>query len=67
MTRHEGSITRLISADTFEPSGQPVRLTPETVFEGGTAADLAVNVRVEVEGRFDTESVLVATEIAFLP
>jgi hypothetical protein len=62
----QGIITRLTSADTFEISGQPVRLTSATVFEGGTAADLAVDVRVEVEGLFDTDGVLVATEIAFL-
>ncbi len=50
----------------FEVNGQPVRLTPNTVFEGGTAADLALNVPVEVTGFFDGEQVLVATEIEFL-
>jgi hypothetical protein len=62
----EGIITRVTAADAFEVDGQPVRLTPATVFEGGTAADIAVNVRVEVEGFFDAAGVLVATEIGFL-
>jgi hypothetical protein len=62
----EGIITRITSADTFEVNGQPVRFTPDTVFEGGTAADLAVDVPVEVEGFFDEDGVLVATEIGFL-
>jgi hypothetical protein len=62
----EGIITRVTSADTFEVNGQPVRFTPDTVFEGGTAADLAVDVPVEVEGFFATDGVLVATEIEFL-
>jgi hypothetical protein len=43
-----------------------VRLTEDTVFEGGTEADLAIGVPVEVEGRFDAEGVFVATEIEFL-
>jgi cytoskeletal protein CcmA (bactofilin family) len=61
-----GLITRVISADTFEIDGQVVRLTPATVFEEGTAADIAVNVPVEVEGLFDATGVLVAAEIEFL-
>jgi Domain of unknown function (DUF5666) len=64
----EGSITRDLSADdTFEVDGQVVQLTPATVFEGGTAADIAVDVRVEVAGRFDAENRFVAAEIEFLP
>jgi hypothetical protein len=67
LTDLEGIITAVISADTFEIDGQLVRFTPETVFEGGTAADIAVGVSVEVEGFFDTQGVLIATEIGFLP
>lgn len=62
----QGIITRVTSADTFEVNGQPVRITPDTVFEGGTVEDIAVGRRIEVEGRFDEDGVLVATEIEFL-
>jgi hypothetical protein len=63
----EGTITQVISADTFEVNGQQrVRFTDDTVFEGGTADDIAIGVPVEVEGRFDAGDVLVATEIEFL-
>jgi Domain of unknown function (DUF5666) len=62
----EGIITQVISADTFEVNGQRVRFTADTVFEEGTINDIAVDVPVEVEGRFDAEGVLVATEIEFL-
>ena len=62
----EGLITRVSSADSFEVDGQPVRITPDTVFEDGTAADIAVAVRVEVEGRYDASGVLVALAISFL-
>jgi hypothetical protein len=64
----EGTITRGLSADnTFEVDGQRVRLTPLTVFERGTAADITVGVSVEVAGFFDEEGTLVAAEIDFLP
>ena len=62
----EGLITRVTAADTFEVNGRPVRFTPATVFEGGTAADIVLNGRVEVEGFFAADGVLVATEIDFL-
>ena len=62
----QGIITRVISADTFEVNGQPVRITPDTVFEGGAADDIAVGVPVEVEGFFDEDNVFVAIEIEFL-
>jgi Domain of unknown function (DUF5666) len=62
----EGTITRGLEDDTFEVDGQAVRITNDTVFEGGTDANLEVGRRVEVEGCFDTEGVLVATEVEFL-
>ena len=49
----------------FEIDGQLVQITPDTVFEGGTAANIAVNVQVDVEGFFDADDVFVATEIDF--
>jgi hypothetical protein len=62
----QGIITRVTSANTFEVNGQPVRFTLNTMFEEGTAADLAVDVRVEVEGFLDENGILVAAVIEFL-
>jgi hypothetical protein len=61
-----GHITSITSADVFVVDGQPVRITPDTVFERGTADDIAIGVRVEVEGLFDANGVLVAMTIEFL-
>ena len=63
----EGTITQGLTGDTFEVDDQPVRLTPDTVFVGGTASDIAIGVPVEVEGFLDEEGVLVATEVEFIP
>jgi hypothetical protein len=62
----EGIITAMTSADIFEVEGQGVRLTSDTVFENGTANDLAIGRRVEVEGLFDDHGVLVAISVEFL-
>ena len=62
----EGFITSVTLPGSFEVDGQAVQLTSETVFEGGTINDLALNVRVEVEGLFDDAGVLVATAVEFL-
>jgi len=59
----EGSITRFTSISDFAVSGLPVTTTGATSFEGGTAADLALSVKVEVEGRLNDAGVLVATKI----
>lgn len=59
----EGFITRFVSATDFDVSGIPVTSGSSTIFEDGTAADLGLNVKVEVEGEFDAGGVLVATKI----
>ena len=59
----EGLVTRFVSATDFDVAGKAVTTTSTTVFEGGTAADLALNVRVEAEGSLDTSGVLVADKI----
>ncbi|HET8692740.1 MAG TPA: DUF5666 domain-containing protein [Steroidobacteraceae bacterium] len=59
----EGFITRFVSATDFDVAGVPVTTNASTVFEDGTAADLALNVKVEVEGVFDAEGRLVADEV----
>jgi uncharacterized Zn-binding protein involved in type VI secretion len=59
----EGFITRFSSATDFDVSGLPVTTTGSTTYEGGTAADLGLNLKVEVEGVFDANGVLVAAKV----
>ena len=59
----EGFITRFVSASDFDVSGLPVTTTGSTTFEGGTAADLSLNLKVEVDGDFNASGVLVATKV----
>ena len=61
----EGFITRFVSAIDFDVGGIPVTTNASTDFEDGTAADLALDVRVEVEGTIDSTGVLVASEVEF--
>jgi hypothetical protein len=59
----EGFITRFVSETDFDVSGIPVTTITGTSFEGGSAADLGLNLKVEVEGEFDSSGVLNATKI----
>lgn len=59
----EGLITRFASAQDFDVSGQRVRTNAGTRFEDGTAADLALNVKVEAEGTADATGAIVAEKI----
>lgn len=59
----EGFITRFVSAQDFDVAGVPVTTTANTVFEGGDANDLGLNVKVEAEGDLDANGTLVATKI----
>lgn len=64
----EGFITRFVDAGDFDVADQPVTTNAQTsfVFEDGTAAsaaDLALNVKVEAEGSVDGAGVLVASKI----
>lgn len=59
----EGFITRFASASDFDVSGLPVTTSGSTTYEGGTAGDLGLNLKVEVEGEFNTSGVLVATKV----
>ena len=60
----EGMVTRFVSATDFEVSGRPVTTTSATRFENGSSADLALGVRVEVEGDI-RDGVLVAEKVKF--
>jgi len=61
----EGLITRFASATDFDVAGEPVTTTSTTVYRNGTAADLALNVKVEVEGSINSSNVLVADVVSF--
>lgn len=60
----EGLITRFVSVTDFDVAGRPVTTTPGTVYENGSAADLGVNLKVEVEGPVNTAGVLVARKVS---
>lgn len=62
--RIEGVITRFASATDFDVNDQAVTTNSATRFERGTSADLALGVRVEVEGDI-RDGVLVAEEVEF--
>jgi hypothetical protein len=59
----QGFITRFQSAQDFDVTGLPVTTTANTVYEGGVEGDLALNVKIEVEGDVDASGVLVATKV----
>lgn len=61
----EGLVTRFASTTDFDVAGQRVTTTASTAYSGGTAANLAIDVRVEVEGNFDASGRLVAAKIEF--
>ena len=60
-----GLITSFVSATDFDVAGVSVTTTSSTVYENGTVADLAVDVRVCVEGILNAEGVLVAERVRF--
>jgi hypothetical protein len=64
----DGFVTGFVSETNFSITSLagpiPVTTIPgTTVYEGGSAADLADNLKIEVEGDFDANGVLVATKI----
>src|SRR5215469_7332453 len=61
----EGLITRFASATDFDVAGQPVTTTSSTIYKDGSAANLALNVKVEVEGVLNSSNVLVASVVSF--
>ena len=59
----EGFITVFADSTSFEVDGVPVITSADTEFENCAPEDLALDVRVEVEGIFDADGVLVADEV----
>ncbi len=59
----EGFITRFVSATDFDVEGVPVTTDGTTTYENGTAADLGLNRKVEVEGVMNANGVVVADKV----
>jgi hypothetical protein len=61
----EGLITDFVSPQSFSLAGFSVVTNAQTEYSGGTAGDLANNIRIEAEGLFDVNGTLIADEIEF--
>ncbi|MFK8015223.1 MAG: DUF5666 domain-containing protein, partial [Gammaproteobacteria bacterium] len=59
----EGFVTRFVSIEDFDVANFPVVTNAQTVFQGGTAADIGLNVKLEVEGVINANGALVANEV----
>ena len=64
----EGFITGFVSETQFSITSSPSPISVTTIpgtteYEGGSAADLGDNLKIEVEGEFDANGVLNATKI----
>jgi len=62
-TEIEGLITRFVSPADFDVSGSAVTTSSATFYEGGSAAQLQLNVKVQVEGAINASGVIVARKI----
>jgi len=61
----EGYITQRVTLTDFEVSGTTVRVTWRTQFENDWYFGLTLNRKVEVEGKFNADGVLVAEKVDF--
>ena len=61
----EGLISRFDSETNFDVSGTSITTTSTTEYESGTSTDLALDVKVEVEGSISSAGILVATKVQF--
>ena len=61
----EGFVTRFASAADFDVAGQKVSTGSATSFVGGSASELKLDVKVEVEGKLDAGGTLVAAKVVF--
>ncbi len=60
----EGVVTQVVSPTEFFIGAQRVQTTAQTVFEGGTPADLVVGIRIDVDGVL-MNGTLIADEVEF--
>ena len=65
--RLDGRITRFASSTDFDVAGWKVTTTATTEYSFGTAADLALDKRVEVQGSVDAGGVAAAASLRFRP
>lgn len=63
----EGFVTSTGGASDFVLAGQPVAVTPSTVYELGAEDDVSVDDKVVVAGQVNSSGILVATRITFRP
>lgn len=61
----EDVITEVTSQTDFKVDGQWVQANAATLFEYGTINNIALNIRVEVEGTVNSEGVIIADKITF--
>ena len=61
----EGFVNGFVSDTEFFVGDIAVTTNADTEYERGTSADLADGVRIEVEGEFNADGILVADEIEF--
>jgi hypothetical protein len=59
----EGFVTAFTSQTDFEVNGQRVQTDSQTKYEGGTAADIGPNVKLEVKGTIIAGDILLADRI----
>lgn len=59
----EGLITRFVSPTDFDVSGRAVTTSSATFYEEGSAADLQLNVKIQVEGTVNGSGVIEARKI----
>lgn len=63
----EGYVTGFRSPSDFDLVGVRVRTNAVTRYQGGTAADIGLNVRLEAEGHLQADGSVLADEIQFRP
>lgn len=61
----DGYITEFISATSFKVDSLPVTTTSSTLYVNGTFAELALDVKVKIDGVLDDDGILVADRIVF--
>ena len=61
----EGLVTALLTPTRFRIGERVVQTTSQTLFENGAVGNIALNVKLEVEGRLDATGTLVAEKISF--
>jgi hypothetical protein len=59
----EGLITRFVDPADFDVDGVTCTTNRSTVYEGGTEVDLQLNVKIQVEGTFNSSGLLVASKV----